>query len=162
MWTMLVAAPAVPCCPSSSSFAFLDVFPMITSGSRDFTQEPYSGFPGNVRLNSALVFIPFVRVHSSALRSWSVTPLNSKCRPVPECYSPPASDDYSFWEHRFAESNEWARGLCPAGLVSTGDKLGVKVTAASTVKGSASLLLIPSIPSWPRSTPSSTGPSGPR
>ena len=29
MWTMVVAAPAVHCCPSSSSFALLDVFPMI-------------------------------------------------------------------------------------------------------------------------------------
>ena len=25
MWTMVVAAPAVPCCPSSSSFGLLDV-----------------------------------------------------------------------------------------------------------------------------------------
>ena len=25
VWTMVVAAPAVPCCPSSSSFALLDV-----------------------------------------------------------------------------------------------------------------------------------------
>ena len=36
-----------------------------------------------------------------------------------------------------AESNGWARGLCPIGLVSTGGKSGVKVTAASTVRGSA-------------------------
>ena len=48
-------------------------------------------------------------------------------------------------------------GLCPAGLVSVGGKSSVKVTAASTVRDSASLLLIPSIPSWPRGTPSSTG-----
>ena len=61
-----------------------------------------------------------------------------------------------------AESNEWARGLCPAGLVSVGGKSGVKVTTASTVRDSASLLLIPPIPSWPRGTPSSTGPCGPR
>ena len=46
-----------------------------------------------------------------------------------------------------AESNEWARGLCPVGLVSVGGKSGVKVTAASIVRDSASLLLIPSIPS---------------
>ena len=45
-----------------------------------------------------------------------------------------------------AKSNEWARGLCPAGLVSAGGKSGVKVTAASTVRDSVSLLLIPSIP----------------
>ena len=61
-----------------------------------------------------------------------------------------------------AESNEWARGLCPTGLVSVGGRSGVKVTAASTVMDSASLLLIPSIPSWPRGKPSSTGPRGPR
>ena len=57
-----------------------------------------------------------------------------------------------------AESNEWVRGLCPAGLVSVGGKSGVKVTVASTVRDSASLLLIPSIPCWPRGTPSSTWP----
>ena len=61
-----------------------------------------------------------------------------------------------------AESNEWARGLCPVGLVSMGGKSGVKVTAANTVRYNASLLLIPSIPSWPRGIPSSTGPCGPR
>ena len=60
------------------------------------------------------------------------------------------------------ESKEWARGVCPAGLVSAGGKSGVKVTAASTVSNSASLLLIPSIPSWPRGTPSSTEPYGPQ
>ena len=57
-----------------------------------------------------------------------------------------------------AESNEWAWGLCPAGLVSAGGKSGVKVTAANTVRDSTSLLLIPCLPSWPRGTPSSTGP----
>ena len=41
-----------------------------------------------------------------------------------------------------AESNEWARRLCPAGLVPAGGKSGVKVPAASTVRGSASSLLI--------------------
>ena len=41
-----------------------------------------------------------------------------------------------------AESNEWARRLCPAGLVPAGGKSGVKVTAASTVRDSASSLLI--------------------
>ena len=46
-----------------------------------------------------------------------------------------------------AESNEWAQGLCPVGLVSAGGKSGAKVTAASTVRDSGSLLLIPSIPS---------------
>ena len=61
-----------------------------------------------------------------------------------------------------AESIEWASGLCPAGLVSAGGKSGVEVTAASIVRGSASLLLIPSIPSRPRGTPSSTEPCGPR
>ena len=61
-----------------------------------------------------------------------------------------------------AESNEWARGLRPAGLVSAGGKSDVKATAVSTARDSASLLLIPSIPSWPRGTPSSTGSCGPR
>ena len=46
-----------------------------------------------------------------------------------------------------AESNEWARVLCPTGLVPAGGKSGVKVTVASTVRGSASLLLIPYTPS---------------
>ena len=80
---------------------------------------------------------------------------------MPECYSPPASDDYSFWGIG-AESNEWVRGLCPVGLVSVHGKSGVKVTAANTARDSGSLLLIPSIPSWPRGTPSSTGACGPR
>ena len=57
---MVVAAPAVPCGPSFSSLVLLDVFPMITSGLRDFTQEPYSASPEQVRLNIALVAIPFV------------------------------------------------------------------------------------------------------
>ena len=61
-----------------------------------------------------------------------------------------------------ADSNGGALGLCPIGLVSTGGKSGVKVTAASTVRGSALLLSKPSIPSWLRGTPSSTGPCGPR
>ena len=52
-----------------------------------------------------------------------------------------------------AKSNEWARGMCPVGLVSMGSKSGVKVTVANTVRDSASLLLMPSIPSWPRGTP---------
>ena len=69
VWKMLVAAPAVPCCPSSSSFDLLDVFPMNTSGLRNFTQKPYSGSPRHVRLNYALVAMPFMRVHSSALQS---------------------------------------------------------------------------------------------
>ena len=55
-----------------------------------------------------------------------------------------------------AESNEGARGLCPAELVSAGGKSGVKVTAASTVRGSASLIYIPCIAKWPRGTPSVT------
>ena len=71
MWTILAAAPAVPCCPSSNSFALLDVFQMITPGLRDVTQEPYSGSPGHVRLNCVLVAMPLMWVHSSALQSWS-------------------------------------------------------------------------------------------
>ena len=70
VWTTVVAAPAVPCCPFSSLFALLDVFLMITSGLRDFTQEPYSGSSsGHVRLDSELVTMLFARVHSSALQS---------------------------------------------------------------------------------------------
>ena len=46
-----------------------------------------------------------------------------------------------------AGSNEWARDLCPTGLVLTSVKSGAKATAASTVRGSALLLMIPSIPS---------------
>ena len=61
-----------------------------------------------------------------------------------------------------AESNEWARDLCPTGFMSTGVKSGVKVTSASTVRGSALLLLMPSISSWLRDIPASTGPCGPR
>ena len=159
---MLVAAPAVPCCPSSNSFALLDLFPIITSGLRDFTQEPYSGSPGHVRLNCALVAMPFVRVHSSALQSWSMTPVNSKMSSSARMLLLPPHPMTTAFGSIGAESNKWARGLCPAGLVSAGGKSGVKVTAASTVRGSASLLLIPSIPNWPRGTPSSTGPSGPR
>ena len=76
-------APAVPCSPSSSSLVLLDVFPVITSGLRDFTQEPYSGSPGQVCLNNVLVAIPFARAYSSALQSWSVTSVNRKSHPVP-------------------------------------------------------------------------------
>ena len=75
---MALAAPAVPCGPSSSSLVLLDMFPMIASSLRDLTQEPYFGSPGQVRLNIALVTIPFARAHSSALQSWSVTTVNLK------------------------------------------------------------------------------------
>ena len=78
VWTVVVAAPAVLCCPLSSSSVLLDVFPIITFSLRDFTQEPCSGSPKQVHLNSALVAMPFARAHSSALESWSVTPVNSK------------------------------------------------------------------------------------
>ena len=89
MLTMVVAAPAAPCCPSFSSFALLDVFPMITSGLRDFPHEPYSGCPGDVHLNSALVAMSFARVHSSTLQSWSVTPVNSKMPSSARMLPPP-------------------------------------------------------------------------
>ena len=49
-------------------------------------------------------------------------------------------------------------GLYPVGLVSAGGRSGVKVTAASTARDGASLIL--SIPSCLRGTPSSTGPCG--
>ena len=79
-----------------------------------------------------------------------------------EFYPPPPHPITTAFGSIGAESNEWARGLCPAGLVCAGGKSGVKVTAASTVRGSASLLLISSIPTWLRGTPPSTGPCGPR
>ena len=129
---------------------------------RDFTQEPYSESPRHVRLNSALVAMSFARVHSSALQSWSVTPVNSKMSSNARMLLPPPHPMTTAFGSINAESNEWARGLCPAGLVSAGGKSGVKVTAASTARSSASLLLIPSIPSGLRGTPSSTGPCGPR
>ena len=47
-----------------------------------------------------------------------------------------------------------ATGLCSVGLVSAGGESGVRVTATSTVREGGSL--VPSIPSWPRGTPSST------
>ena len=60
----------------SSSLVLLNVFSTIDFDLRDFTQEPYSGSLGLVRLNIALVTIPFARAHSSALQSWSVTPFH--------------------------------------------------------------------------------------
>ena len=113
-------------------------------------------------MNYALVAVPFVRVHSSALQSWSLMPVNSKMSLSARMLLPPPHPMTTAFGSIGAESNEWARGLCPAGLVSAGGRSGVKVTAASTVRGSASLLLMPSMPNWPRCTPSSTGPSGPR
>ena len=104
---MLVVAPVVPCCPSSSSFALLDVFPMITSGLRDFTQESYSGYPGYVRLNCALVAMPFMRVHSSALQSWSVVPGNSKMSFCARMLLSPPHPMTTAFGSIGAESNEW-------------------------------------------------------
>ena len=92
----------------------------------------------------------------------SVMPVNSKMSFSARMLLPPTHPMTTAFGSIRAEFNEWTRGLCPAGLVSVVGKSGVKVTASSTVRGSASLLLIPSIPNWPRSTPSSTGPSGPR
>ena len=95
------------------------------------------------------------------VQSWSVTPVNYKMSSSARMLPSPHSMITAF-ESIGAESNEWARGLRPAGLVSAGGKSGVKVTVATIVRNSASLLLIPSIPSWPRGTPSSTGPCGPQ
>ena len=97
-----------------------------------------------------LVGIPFARVHFSALQSRSVTPVQL----------PPHSMITDFGSID-ARSDEWARDRCPSGLVPTGVKSGLKITAASTVRGTA-FVLIPSIPSWPRGVPPSTGPCGPR
>ena len=90
---MAVTDLAMPCGPScSSSLVLLDVFPMIASGLRELTQEPYSGSPGLVRLSFALVAIPLIvraGAHSSALQSWSVTPVNSKVSSSPRMQLPP-------------------------------------------------------------------------
>ena len=112
---------------------------MITSGLRDFT--------GQVCLNSALVAIPFARAHSKALQSWSVTPVKSKILSSARMPLPPPHPMATAFGSIGAKSSEWARDLCPTGLVSTGGKSSVKVTAVSTVKDSALLLLIPPIPS---------------
>ena len=97
MWKMVLPAPAVLCCPFSSSFDLLNVFPISTASLRDFTQESYSELSGQVHLNSALVAMPFARARSSALQSWSVTPVNSKMSSSTRMQTlPPASDDYSF------------------------------------------------------------------
>ena len=153
----------MPCGLSSSSLVLLHVFPMITSGLRDVAQEPYFESSGQVSLNIALVVIPFARAHSSALHWWPVTPVNSKMSSSARMPPPPPPHPMTTaFGSIDAESNEWARYLCSTGLVSRGGKSGVKVTAASTVRCSALLLLISYVPSWPRGTPSSTGPCGPR
>ena len=141
----MVAAPAVPCGPSSSSLVLLDVFPMISYGLRDFTQEPYFGSPKQVRLNIVLVTIPFARAHSCAFQAWSVTLVNSKMSYSTRMPLLPPHLMTTAFDSIGAEFNEWATDLCPTGLVSTGGRSGVKVTAASTVRGGALLLLIPSI-----------------
>ena len=70
---------AVPWDPfGSNSLILLDVFPMIASGLRDFTQKSYSGSSGLVCLNVVLIVVPFARAHSGAIHSWSVTPVNLK------------------------------------------------------------------------------------
>ena len=93
----------------------------------------------------ALLFFLQLVCPPECVQSWSVTPCEfENAIQCPNATPPPAPDYYSFGSIG-AESNEWARGLCPAGLVSVGGKSGLKVTAASTVRGSASLLLIPSI-----------------
>ena len=117
--------------------------------------------------NCALLSLLQLVCPPGCVQSWSVTPCGFEnviqCPdPVPECYSPPMHPMITALESIGAESNEWTRGLCLAGLVSVGGKSGVKVSAVSTVKDSASLLLIHSIPSWSTGTPSSTGPCGPR
>ena len=110
---------------------------MIASGLRDSAQEQYSGSLGLVRLNVALVAIPFARAHSSALQPWSAKSVTSKFYPVPKCTPPPPHPMTTAFGGIGVVSNEWARDQCPTGLVSTGVKSGVKVTAASTVRGSA-------------------------
>ena len=95
---MLVAAPVAPCCPSSSLFALLDVFPMIISGLRYFTQEPYSESAGQVRLSGC----PAVRVGAFQCSPVVVGDAreSENVMQCPNTTHHPASDDYSFWEHR--------------------------------------------------------------
>ena len=159
VWTMAMAAPAVSCFALPPARCSPGCVP---NDLRDFTQEPYSESPGQISLNSALVVMPFARVHSSTLQSWSVTPVNSKMSSSPRMLLPPLHPMATAFESIGAESNGWALDLCSTRLVSTGGKSCVKITAASTVRGSALPLLKPSIPSWPRGTPPSTGPCGPR
>ena len=160
---MVVAALAVPYGPSCSrSMVILNVFLMIASGLRYFTPEPHSRSPGLVRLNVALVAIPFTRANRRALQSWLVTSVNSKMSSSARMQLPPLHPMTIASGSIDTGSNKWARYLCPTGSVSTGVKLGMKVSTASTVRGSVLLLLIPSRPSWARSIPSSTGPCGPR
>ena len=90
----------------------------------------------------------------ACVQSWSVTPVNSKMLSSARMLLPPAHPNTTAFGSIGSESNEWARGLRPAGLVSAGGDSGVKVTVASTVRDSASLLLKPSILCWPRGTPS--------
>ena len=81
--------------------------------------------------------MPFARVHSSALQSWSVIPVNSKMLFNARMLLSPPHPITTALGSLGTESNEWARVRCPTGLMSTGSKSGVKVTAASTVKGLA-------------------------
>ena len=118
-WTMLAAAPVVPCRPSSSSFALLAVLPMIASGFRDFIQGTYSGSSKHIRLNCELVALPFRRAHSNALQSWSVMPVKSKMSfSARILLPPPASDDYHFWKCRC--------GVQGVGTGSLSDRVGVR------------------------------------
>ena len=159
VWTLVVAAPAVPCCPSSSSFALPDVFLIIRCERLH---------PGTVlRISWTRSFEYCVGYHVVRAGTFQCSPVvvGDTCEfenviQCPNATPPPSHPMTTAFGSTGTESNEWARGLCPARLVSVGGKSGVKVTAASTVRGSASL--IPSIPSWPRGTPSSTGPWGPR
>ena len=76
------------------------------------------------------------------VQSWSVTPVNSKISSSARVLLPPPHPMTTTFGSIGAESNEWARGLCPAGLVSASGKSRVKAAEASAVRGSASLLLI--------------------
>ena len=74
--------------------------------------------------------MPFARVHSSTLQSWPGIPVNSKMFSSARILLPPPHPITTAFRSIGAESNVWARVRCPAGLVSTGGKSGVKVTAA--------------------------------
>ena len=144
--TMVVAALAVPCSPfCSSSPVLLDVFPMVASGLRDFTQEV-------LQISYTSLFERSVGCHTVRAGVFQCSPVEvgdtCKVENVIQCpnVTPPPHPMTTAFDCIGAVSSERARDLCPTGLVSTSVKSGMEVTAASTVRGSALLLLILYIP----------------
>ena len=123
MWRMVVAAPAVPCWFPSSSYALLDTLPparlrqewcevvypscRLEEVRRTFQHEEVGlgedegmdngGSCSCCALSSFLQLI----CPPGCVQSWLVTSVNSKTSSRARMLlPPPASDDYSFWEHR--------------------------------------------------------------